>query len=146
MRIGARINGTHLKRAAKGKRKSDPGWPCLVAAWHRFDTGLLPQAHGRSERMFETFQGRLPQELRSQEIKDIDEANRFLKEVYIPEHHARFVKAPESDLSAFVPFASNVRDILCIQEDRVISNNNTCATTASLSRLRRTSTAITSSK
>ena len=49
-----------------------------------------PEARGRSERMFGTLQKRLPQELRLAGITGIDEANRFLKEVYLPQHNARF--------------------------------------------------------
>ena len=49
-----------------------------------------PEARGRSERMFGTLQKRLPQELRLAGISGIEEANRFLKEVYLPLHNARF--------------------------------------------------------
>ena len=84
-----------------------------------------PEARGRSERMFGTLQKRLPQELRTQGITTMEDANRFLKEVYLPEHNARFVKAPEDDTSAFVPFMGNVRDTLCVQEERVVGNDNT---------------------
>ncbi|WP_419739866.1 ISNCY family transposase [Ruegeria sp.] len=84
-----------------------------------------PQARGRSERMFGTFQNRLPQELRSHGITTIEEANQFLKEVYLPEHNALFAKEPEDTTSAFVPFTGNVRDTLCVQEDRVAGNDNT---------------------
>ena len=84
-----------------------------------------PEARGRSERMFGTLQKRLPPELRSQGITTMEDANRFLKEVYLPEHNARFVKAPEDDASAFVPFTGNVRDTLCVQDERVVGNDNT---------------------
>lgn len=84
-----------------------------------------PEARGRSERMFGTLQNRLPQELRSGGITTIDAANRFLKEVYIPQHNARFVKAPEDDASAFVPFTGNVKNTLCVQVERVVGNDNT---------------------
>src|SRR5260370_40409132 len=43
-----------------------------------------PQARGRSERCFGTWQGRLPQELRLAGIRTRGEANRFLRERYIP--------------------------------------------------------------
>ena len=39
-----------------------------------------PQARGRSERLFGTLQGRLPQELARAGITDMDEANEFLKD------------------------------------------------------------------
>ena len=84
-----------------------------------------PEARGRSERMFGTLQKRLPQELRLAGITGIDEANRFLKEVYLPQHNARFALPAEVEGSAFVSFAGALDDILCIQEERTVSNDNT---------------------
>jgi hypothetical protein len=43
-----------------------------------------PQARGRSERRFGTWQGRLPQELRLAGIGTVEEANTLLRERYIP--------------------------------------------------------------
>ena len=84
-----------------------------------------PEARGRSERMFGTLQKRLPQELRLAGITEIDEANRFLKEVYLPQHNARFALPAEVEGSAFVSFAGALDDILCIQEERTVANDNT---------------------
>lgn len=84
-----------------------------------------PEARGRSERMFGTLQNRLPQELRSQGITTMDSANRYLKEVFIPEHNTRFGKPPADEASAFVSFAGNIRDTLCVQEERTVGNDNT---------------------
>ena len=84
-----------------------------------------PEARGRSERMFGTLQKRLPQELRLAGITEIDEANRFLKEVYLPQHNARFALPAEDQGTAFVSFAGALDDILCIQEERTVSNDNT---------------------
>ena len=84
-----------------------------------------PEARGRSERMFGTLQKRLPQELRLAGITGIDEANRFLKEVYLPQHNARFALPAEVEGSAFVSFAGALDDILCVQEERTVANDNT---------------------
>ena len=84
-----------------------------------------PEARGRSERMFGTLQKRLPQELRVAGITAMEAANRFLEEVYLPRHNACFARTPEDAGSAFVPFAGNLEDILCIQEERVVGNDNT---------------------
>ena len=75
--------------------------------------------------MFGTFQNHLPRELRSHGITTIEEANRFLKEVYLAEHNGLFSREPEDETSAFVPFTGNVRDILCVREERVVGNDNT---------------------
>ena len=85
-----------------------------------------PEARGRSERMFGTLQGRLPQELRVRDITDIDAANRFLREVYLPEHNSRFRISPQEEGTAFVPWAApGLADILCVQEERTVGNDNT---------------------
>jgi transposase len=52
-----------------------------------------PQARGRSERNFGTWQGRLPQELRLREINDLALANEFLRNEYIAEFNGRFMGA-----------------------------------------------------
>ncbi len=84
-----------------------------------------PEARGRSERMFATLQARLPQELRLAGITTMAEANAFLRDAYLPRHNARFAVAAEGEGSAFVPFAGSLDDILCVQEDRVVGNDNT---------------------
>ena len=84
-----------------------------------------PEARGRSERMFGTLQKRLPQELRLAGITTIEAANRFLREIYIPQHNSRFAIKPEEPGSAFVPFAGPLDDILCVQEERTVSGDNT---------------------
>ena len=85
-----------------------------------------PQARGRSERMFGTLQGRLPQELRLQGITTLTEANSFLREVYLPAHNAKFRTPAEEEGTAFIPWVGrNLADILCIQEERTVGNDNT---------------------
>ena len=85
-----------------------------------------PEARGRSERMFGTLQGRLPQELRLAGITDMEAANRFLAETFIPAHNKRFGEPPAEEGSAFVPWAGgDLAEILCIQEERTVGNDNT---------------------
>ncbi len=85
-----------------------------------------PEARGRSERMFGTLQGRLPQELRLAGIADIEAANRFIAEVYLPTHNARFARPAPEPGSAFVRDRdADCADILCVHEDRVVGNDNT---------------------
>ena len=84
-----------------------------------------PEARGRSERMFGTLQKRLPQELRLAGVSTMAEANRFLQEHYLPHHNARFAITPSEPGSAFVPFAGALEDVLCVQEERVVGNDNT---------------------
>jgi len=84
-----------------------------------------PEARGRSERMFGTLQNRLPQELALAGITEMAAANRFLKEVFLPAHNARFARPAEDTGSAFVAFAGDLAEILCVQADRVVGNDNT---------------------
>lgn len=84
-----------------------------------------PEARGRSERMFETLQARLPQELRIHGIRTMTEANRFLLN-YLPEHNKKFSVSAEETGSAFVGcLGVNLKDILCIQEERTVEKDNT---------------------
>lgn len=85
-----------------------------------------PQARGRSERLFGTLQDRLPKEFALKRVKTIEEANAYLRDVYIPRHNERFSVAAREEKSAFIPcFRADLRDILCIQEERVVQNDNT---------------------
>ena len=88
-----------------------------------------PQARGRCERAFRTLQDRLPKELRLAGIgHDLKAANRFIREVYLPAHNARFAVAPPEAGSAFVPAAEEQwRDVLSVQEERTVAPDNTVA-------------------
>ena len=89
-----------------------------------------PEARGRSERMFGTLQGRLPQELALAGIDDIEEANRYIREVYLPLHNAQFARLPQiAEESAFVAVCepASLADILCIEQERVVARDNTVA-------------------
>ena len=61
---------------------SGPRWAELSSAGYRADPGQLPQARGRCEQLYGTFQGRLPQEPRLRGIGSMEAANRFLRETY----------------------------------------------------------------
>ena len=68
---------------------------------------------------------RLTKELALASITTLEAANRWLREVYIAEHNARFAIAPEQEGSAFVADRTGAwRDILCVQEDRRVGNDN----------------------
>lgn len=85
-----------------------------------------PEARGRSERMFGTLQDRLPRELKLAGIADMETANRFIAEVYLPAHNARFARPPEIGDSAFVAAdPAQLAEILCVEEERVVSRDNT---------------------
>jgi transposase len=85
-----------------------------------------PQARGRSERSFGTWQGRLPQELRLHGITTLEAANAFLREHYIAEFNARFQVAPAQRGSAFLPCPrKNLDLIFSLQFERTVNRDNT---------------------
>jgi hypothetical protein len=85
-----------------------------------------PQARGRSERGFGTWQGRLPQELRVRKITTVDAANQFLRAEYTQEFNRKFsVKASERG-TAFVPVRRKELDLVfSLQHERVVARDNT---------------------
>ena len=84
-----------------------------------------PQARGRSERVFHTLQDRLVKELALKEIDTVEAANLFLRDVYIPEHNARFAVAAAQEGTAFVAIPGvDLAEILCVQEERQVGNDN----------------------
>lgn len=87
-----------------------------------------PEARGRSERMFATHQGRLPRELALVGITDMREANRYLREQYLPAFNAEFMQPAMEEGSAFVPYLGrDLADILCEQFERTVGKDN-CVT------------------
>jgi len=85
-----------------------------------------PQAKGRVERLFKTFQDRLIKEMRLKGIKTIEEANKFF-EYYLPIFNRRFsVEALEKDdLHRSVGKDVDLDAILCIKEDHPLRNDFT---------------------
>jgi transposase len=87
-----------------------------------------PQARGRSERSFGTWQGRLPQELRLAGITTVDGANAFLKDRYIGEFNAKFSVAAAEKGTAFRRSSrSDLNWIFTVQTERVVAKDNTVA-------------------
>jgi len=85
-----------------------------------------PQARGRGERNFRTWQGRLPQELRIHEIKTIEEANRFLRAVYIAEFNAKFSQPAKQLGTAFIACRRQDLDLVfALQHERTVARDNT---------------------
>jgi hypothetical protein len=90
-----------------------------------------PQARGRSERSFGTWQGRLPQELRLAGISEVAEANRFLRERYIAEFNSKFrVPAAEKGTAFRRSGRTDLNLIFSITAERVVARDNTVHTLA----------------
>jgi transposase len=92
----------------------------------RMIAAYSPQARGRSERNFGTWQGRLPQELRLHGITTVEEANRFLREHYMAEFNRRFQVAAAERGTAFVPCRRRDLDLVfALQFERTVNGDNT---------------------
>ena len=61
-------------------------------------------------------------------ISDIEYANRYIRDVYLPVHNQRFAKSPQiAGQSAFVVVRdlTSLADVLCIEQNRVVAGDNT---------------------
>lgn len=83
-----------------------------------------PQAKGRIEVTFRLFQDRLIKEMRLAGIKDYDNANKFLKETFLPWYNAKYTHQAESAYMP-IPEGKNLDFIFCIKKERTVNNDNT---------------------
>lgn len=88
-----------------------------------------PQAKGRIENLFGTFQDRLPKELRLANISDIETANEFLQNTFLPNYNKRFCVTPSSTANVHSPLLAsekrNLDAIFSIQSERYIGQDFT---------------------
>jgi hypothetical protein len=87
-----------------------------------------PQAKGRIERLFSTFQDRLIKELRLAGIATLSEANRFL-DTYLPPYNQRFAVQPAQAADLHRPSlpSRQLDRILCVKTNRVLRRDWTVA-------------------
>ena len=102
----------------------------LVRALEQMGSELIaansPEARGRCERLFGTWQGRLPQELRLRRICTIEAANAYLPDWIQSEHNRKFTVPARESGTAFVPYCGTELDkIWSNQQERVVANDNT---------------------
>jgi len=123
--------GSHMAWTPKAGGLVDREHPTQIArALKQLGIDLIlaysPQARGRCERIFGTWQGRLPQELRLRGITTVENANEFLRNDWIPMHDASFSVEAEQSGTAFLPYTGTELDkIFSQQQDRVVDNDNT---------------------
>lgn len=85
-----------------------------------------PEARGRMERLFGTWQGRLPQEFRLRGIRTVPEANRFLQRGWVPKHNRTWTVPAAQPGTAFVPCPRRDLDrVFSLQHERVVAADNT---------------------
>jgi transposase len=123
--------GSHFWLTPKAGGKVDPQRLTQVGrALRQLGVQMIPayspQARGRSERNFGTWQGRLPQELRLQGIRTVEGANAFLREHYIAEFNHRFQVPASQRGSAFTACPRRDLDLIfSLQFERSVNRDNT---------------------
>src|ERR1022692_676759 len=115
-KVGGKVD--HQRRTQVGRALHELGVQMIPA--------YSPQARGRSERSFGTWQGRLPQELRLAGCGTMEQANRFLRERYVAEFNRRFQVAAGQRGNAFVPCRSrDLNLVFSVQSERAVNRDNT---------------------
>jgi len=125
--------GSHFFVTVKEGEKVDKHRPTQVGrAMKELGVQMIaaysPQARGRSERSFGTWQGRLPQELRLGGMASVEDANRFLREQYIEEFNSKFTGPAAEKGTAFRRTSrTDLNWIFTVQTERVVDKDNTVA-------------------
>ena len=85
-----------------------------------------PQAKGRVERLFRTFQDRVIKEMRLAQVTTRDAANRFLED-YLPRYNRRFSRLPQSGVNLHrpAPPAPVLRRTLAMRATHPLRHDNT---------------------
>ena len=84
-----------------------------------------PEARGRSERMFRTHQERLPKELAKAGITTMEEANRYIKDYYLPQFNEEFAVKAAEEGSVFIPYKQDdLLEQLCERYSRIVGKDN----------------------
>jgi transposase len=117
-KAGEKVDKHHLTQVGRAMKELGVH---MIAAYS-------PQARGRGERSFGTWQGRLPQELRLHGIRGLEEANRFLRERYIGEFNKHFkVEAAEKGTAFRRTGRTDLEWVFSLQTERVVDKDNTVA-------------------
>lgn len=84
-----------------------------------------PQAKGKIERMNNTLQNRLLNDIKRYNIKNYEELNRWFNDYYIDYINHKFAYEPAETESEFVPLGdTDLSTIMCIKAERTILNGN----------------------
>ena len=123
--------GAHFWLTPKSGGKVDYDRPTQVGrAMKELGVHMIPayspQARGRSERNFSTWQGRLPQELRLRGIRTLEAANEFLNQHYIDDFNRRFMVPAAQRGTAFLSCRNRNLEMIFTQRfERTIDQDNT---------------------
>ncbi len=115
-----------LEEQLRGRRDPTQFARALEELGIRLILAHTPQAKGRVERAWDTFQDRLVSEMRLAGTATIEQANRMLRD-FLPRYNRRFGVAPAQPGSAYRQLASGVSldAALCFKYLRTVANDNT---------------------
>jgi len=82
-----------------------------------------PQAKGRVERMNGTLQDRLVKALRLEGINDLDKANQYLRQTFLPAFNRRFKVQAASPVDMHRPMPRNLDEVLSWEYERVVQRD-----------------------
>jgi hypothetical protein len=115
-KAGGKVSKTHLTQVGES----------LARLGVEHIPSYSPQARGRSERMNQTLQGRLVNELRVAGVTTLSAANDYLRERYLVTHNEEFAKPPADPTSGFVELGDvDLDEIFYEQAVRTVAKDNT---------------------
>jgi transposase len=97
-----------------------------------------PQAKGRIERLWNTFQDRLVSELRLAKAKTLEQAQAVL-ERYIPEHNRKFAKPAIAEPAWRKISSLQIDAALCFKQQRTVAKDNTISFEGTMLQIPKTS-------
>ena len=97
-----------------------------------------PQAKGRIERLWNTFQDRLVSELRLAKAKTIEQGTVVLDR-YVPEHNRKFSKPAQAQPAWRKVSAVQIERALCFKQQRTVAKDNTVTFEGTLLQIPKTS-------
>src|ERR1019366_8884848 len=106
-----------------GKRQPTQFGRALAQLGVTYIAARSPQAKGRIERLWGTFQDRLTSELRLARAADLPAANEVLRR-FLPDYNRRFGHAPRETEKAWRPAPADLDRICCFLHERAVSNDN----------------------
>lgn len=103
----------------------------MQRAWEELGINVIyaesPQAKGRIERLWRTFQDRLISELRLEGISSLEGANKYLHNVFLSKYNKRFTRKPRVEEVAYrpIPEGMDLDRVFSIKEERRVQGDNT---------------------
>ena len=115
-KAGERVSDKHITQVGRA----------LAELGIRLIPAYSPEARGRSERSFRTWQGRLPQELRQRGLVTLPAANEFLREHYLAEFNRQFARPAKEPGTAFTSCPRKDLDfVFALLHERTVARDNT---------------------